>query len=437
MLAIPVILLMVAATGCEEALAPVAAALRQNELAKVRTMLDAIRSQCSRSSAFHELSGIAGELTGSSTAAAEDFQQAFALNPQLSDDPAVLLWFARSLVETNQSARLTAFLANRHRGLSPPLLFSLGALFAEHRDYAQAIRYFQQIPVEAADDAVYFNLGLAHSHLRQFGEARKNYFLAIDKHPGHVEAYFRVGLDYAASGAVRKAIPWLFRARDFAPARPDIAYALIEQLLPLRYLDTAAQLATEAVTANPRDPLLLLAHGDVLLARGDTTGAAGQYQRALTLQPRLTGALVGLGRVEAAKGNNGEARRILLDALSMDPENSVASGELGSIEAQDGDWADAYPHLSRAWSSDQSNPTAGLQLARALRHLKRPAEGLRILEPLALVLRDSSAFHSELAQIYAQLGRNTDAQAERARLAALQAQAANGIRFEDPRVYVH
>ncbi len=99
-------------------------------------------------------------------------------------------------------------------------LFSLGTQLAQQGKYQQAIATLRQIPAEDADDAVYFNLGLASSHLRLYNEARGYYFRAIDKHPGHALAYFRVGLDYAAEGQGRKALPWFFRASQFAPGRP-------------------------------------------------------------------------------------------------------------------------------------------------------------------------------------------------------------------------
>ncbi len=383
MFVVPIVLLAFAAGGCEEALKPVVAALQANEPGKANALLDAIRPQCAASSTFHELAGFANELNGNFAGAAQEFQQAFSLDPQTSNNPSVILGYVQALVETNQSARWEGFLAAKQRSLSPPVLFSLGTLFAKHRDYPQAIKYFQQIPAALADDAVYFNLGLAHSRLRQFEDARKCYFHAIDMHPGHVEAYFRVGLDYAASGNLRKALPWLFRARDFAPARPDIAYALIEQLLSLQYLDTAAKVAAEALTANPRDSLLMVADGDVLLVRGNTNDAAANYQNALIVEPKLPDALLGLARVEQGQGNAAEARKNLLNALSIDPENAAVCGELGSIEVHDGDWANAYAHLSKAWSLDQSRLTVALQLAQALQHLERASDALHVLQPLA------------------------------------------------------
>ena len=436
MFVVPIIILAFLTNGCEEALKPVAAALQRHEVDSASTMLEALRAQCNPSSAFHELAGIASELNGNFPVAAQQFQEAFSLNPQLSNDPKLILWFVQALVESNQAPRLVAFLNGKPRVLSPPVLFSVGMLLAKHRDYALAIKYLNQIPASLADDAVCFNLGLAHSHLRQFEDARKCYFQAIDKHPDHIEAYFRVGVDYAASGDLRKALPWVFRAHNLAPARPDICYALTGQLLALKYLDTAAQVAAEALVANPRDPLLMVANGDVRLARGNASEAAGFYQNALTQDPTLPAALLGLARVEEAQGKFGEARKNLLQALHMDPENSAASAELGSIEMQDGNWPDAYSHLSQAWSLDESRLNVALQLAQVLHHLMRDFDALHLLQPLAPAMHDSSAFHSELMQIYTRLGRTADAHLESIQVAALQSKAADAIRFEDPKAYV-
>jgi predicted Zn-dependent protease len=137
------------------------------------------------------------------------------------------------------------------------------------------------------------------------------------------------------------------------------------------------------------------------------------------------------------QGNTGEAHKELLGALSIEPEDPVVNGELGSIEAEEGNWGDAYRHLAKAWSYDTSNLTVALRLARTLQHLNRVADALHLLQPLAPALRDSSAFHFELVQIYARLGRTAEARAERDQVATLQAKSENSLRFEDPKTYVH
>ena len=433
---VPIVLLALAANACDDSLASAALAVRQNEFTKAAAILEGVRLQCGESAKFHELAAIVAELNGNFTQASKEFQKCFTLSPERTHDPTLLLWYAQALIESHQTVRLSAFLAAKGRVLTTPLLFSLGTLFAKHGDYDQAIHYLQQIPSAAADDAVYFNLALAHSHLRRFDEARKYYFLAIDKHPDHVEAYFRVGLDYAASGDTRKAIPWLFRAKDLAPGRPDIAYALTEQLLALEYFDSAEQVIEAGFAANPQNPMLTAAKGDLLRLQGDA-GASALYESALKLEPRLASAQLGLALIEKSHGHNAEALKRLSEALSASPENPAVLAELGALEVEDADWRAAYSHLSKAWSLDPSVPDLGVHLARAMRNSGRPNEALHLLQPLAQTLRDSPALHSELAQIYRALGRPADAEAEFSQISALRARSSNALRFEAAKTYVH
>jgi tetratricopeptide (TPR) repeat protein len=437
MFAVSIVFLALAGSPCGEAFKPVALALRQNEPAQAAALLETIGPPCSNSSSFHELSGIASTMNGKFGAAADELRLAFSLDPALANDPTLFLGYAQVLLETRQTAKLTAFLSAHQRNLSPPLLFSLGTLFAKYRDYSQAIEYLEKIPAAIADDAALFNLGLACSHLRRFEEARGFYFQAIDRHPAYVEAYFRIGLDFAASGHTRKAIPWLMRARAFAPARPDIAYALIEQLATLGYFDTARQVAVQALSSSPAEPLLMVGQGDVLLAQGAQSEAVTSFEAALKQDPKMVSALVGLARVAVAQGKIEEARGKLMEAAALDPDNPAVNGELGSISFEDGNWVDARGYLSKAWSADQSNPQIALRLARTLERLNRPADASRLLLPLTRVLGDSREFHYELLQIYGQLGKNAEAQKEREQVAALQARSEHSLRFEEPKTYAY
>ncbi|MFZ0589431.1 MAG: tetratricopeptide repeat protein [Bryobacteraceae bacterium] len=355
----------------------------------------------------------------------------------LQQEPVLVLWFAQTMIETHQNDRVGSLLSSLQGPMPPGLLFSLGTLFAQHGMYQRAVNCLKEIPAQNADDAVYFNLGLSYSHLGQFNEAREFYFQAIDKHPEHVDAYFHVGLDYAASGEPRMGIPWLFRAHGLAPARPDIAYALGEQLIALEYFNSANEVVAQALDSNPHDALLVVANGDLKRAQGDTAAAIDSYRKALTEKPELTAALVGLARASIAQGNENEAKSFLKTALSHDPEDPFVNGELGLLEARQHDWDAALDHLRRAWTQNRSNPDIALELARAYERKNRPLDALQLLASISPVMQESSAFHFELAQIYALLHRSADAQAERDTLTSLQARTHNALHFENPRTYVH
>lgn len=358
-------------------------------------------------------------------------------SPNLLKDQIVALWFAQTFIELHQPERIDSVFAPELREMPPGLLFSLGTLFAKHGLYARAVEYLQQIPADKADDAVYFNLGLASSHLGKFEEARRYYFQAIDAKPEHIEAYFHVGLDYASAGDPRKAIPWLARAYDWAPTRADIAYALSEQLIQLQYFDTANELLKRALELDPRNPLLLMALEDGKLAEGDIPAALGTCNQTLTESPKMASTLIGCARVYSAQGKDEEARALLQKALSADPNDPAALGELGLLEAQNDQWSLAFEHLNRAWSQDRSNTKVALRLARTLQHVNRAAEAVQLLVSLPPSARTSPAFHMQLAQLYAALHRTSDADAERAAVQKLRAQNSESIHFDNPKTYVY
>ena len=368
--------------------------------------------------------------------AADLFNQIGGISSDFKDQ-IVVLWFARTLIETKQFSRLDRDLPPEHAGLSPTLLFSLGTLFAEHGMYARAVEYLHHVPATEADDATYFNLGLCYSHLQEFREARQSYFLAIDKHPDHLDAYFHVGLDYGSMGQARMAVPWLLRAYQWAPQRPDIAYALAEQLIQLQYFDTAQEILSKASEANRNNLLLLVAAGDLKQAQGDAAAAIQNYRQVLANDSGFAPALVSLARAESAQGNDEEAQATLRSALSVDPNDAAAAGELGLIEARLGADNSAVKHLKAAWTQNKTDAKIALELSRVYRRLGQPTEALQVLAPLQPVAPDSPALHLELAQIYHQLQRTKEAETERERVAQLQAQKQGALRFDNPKTYVH
>jgi tetratricopeptide (TPR) repeat protein len=360
-----------------------------------------------------------------------------AAGQNLLKDQLVALWFAQTFIALHQPVRIDRALSPEVPNMAPGLLFSLGTLLAKNGLYDRAIKYLQKIPADKADDAVVFNLGLVSSHLQKFEQARAYYFQAIDLKPENVEAYFHVGLDYAAAGDQRKAIPWLVHARDSAPARADIAYALAEQLIQLQYFISAKDVLNRALEANARNPLLLAAMGDEQFAEGDATAALRSYNKALEESPKMPPALVGSARVDISQGKGDEGRRLLQEAITADPNDRAALGELGILEAQEQQWGPAFEHLNRAWSQNRSNVEVALQLGRTLQHLNRADEAVQLLLSLPREAQRSPAFHLELAQLYSGLHRTSEAEAERAAIEKTQAQKSDSIRFDNPQTYVY
>lgn len=436
MVAASALLLLVVESGCDESIKPAAAALEKGDLGRAEAILDSARAQCTHSARFFELAGVANDLAGNSIAAEDSFRKAVSLSPKSAQ---LLADLGITCLHNNKAAEAAKAL-EQSAAMDPSdsrVLFTLGTLLAQQGAYEKALEYLGRIPDKDADDAAYINLGLTYSRLGQFENARRAYFQAIDKHSGNIEAYFRVGFDYATAGEPRKAIPWLFRAKELSSDRPDIVYALAEQLLQLKYVSTAEDVVNAALRKSPGETILTVASGDIDRQRKNYAAAVSKYKEAIGQQPRVIAAYVGLAQVAISEAKEDQAREYLLQALAIEPDNPPANSELGIIESHQSNWSSALVHLNRAWDKDRSNPSVGLELARALRHGGRLSDALNLLESLEVKMRDSVSFHTELAQLYQQLHRTPEAHAERARAATLEAKAHDGLRFEDSQIYVH
>lgn len=369
--------------------------------------------------------------------ASQQFENLGAFNgSEPPKDPALLLWLAQVLVETKKSDRIDSLILPKLAEMPPALLFSLGGLFASHRMYSDVVQCLSHISEQDADDAVYFNLGDAYSHLQQFDKARVSYFRTIDKHAGHVEAYLHVGLDFISSGRPREGVPWLAQAHKLAANRVDIAYALAEQLIDLQYLDTAAQILKEAAIDHPDDALVLVALGDLKVAGGEQNEAIELYQNALAKQPKLPQALVSLARVDISQEKYDDAKQALESALSTDPGNAAAESAMGNLYAKKGLWDSASTYLLKAWNQNHANIHIALELGRAYQRAGRLSDALRLLSSVKSEAQDSPAYHLELSQLYAQTHRAEESKAELDTFNTLQKADELSLRFESARTYV-
>jgi tetratricopeptide (TPR) repeat protein len=421
--------------GCDDKIRPAAAALQNNDLTTAVAVLKDERGDCTQSPWFFELTGVAARLSGNLNEAEKAFEIAVSLDPKSAR---LLAALGGVYVETKKTTKAIDAL-ERSAGLDASdsrVLFTLGTLLAQRNLYARAIKYLRKIPASDADDAVYFNLGLANSHLGRFNDARQAYFRAIDKRSDHVEAYFHVGLDYASAGAARLAVPWLFRAKELTGGRPDVVYALGEQLLSLGFTKTAEEICDAALLTNASVPLLLVLAGDVEQQRKTYPSAATKYNQALRIQPLLVAALVGLAEVAVATGDEPEARKYLQSALESDPDNPPANGHLGLLEMHSNDWHSAVEHLKKCWARDRSNPSFGLALARTLRRDGRTAEALALLKELEPSQNGSVPWHFELAQLYTQMHKAQESKAHKEAIIRLETESHDAVRFENAKTYV-
>jgi serine/threonine-protein kinase len=165
---------------------------------------------------------------------------------------------------------------------------------------------------------------------------------------------------------------------------------------PLEATRLVGRDATLALRADAPDPALLVAGGEVALARGDVPEARAAFERALSLQPGDTGATLGLAHALTQQGLADEARTRLERAAELDPSNpqplallatqseerdprAAAASWLaaGRRAAQQLEVQRAHLHFQRAISLDPTLASeASLETGTLEEKLGRPAEAL-------------------------------------------------------------
>src|SRR6202007_3043540 len=170
-----------------------------------------------------------------------------------SRDPLLLLVLTEAYYGAAQAqpARETAVRLARLPGVDPKVHFSLGLMLAEHGEYQLAAGQFEAIPADERDVAAEMNLGMAYTRLKSFETAHAAYERAIRMDPRNPEPYYHIGIDESALGNHQAAVDWMTEAHNQAPNRPDISFALVEELIHSRNYEQAHSVLTLAFAAHP------------------------------------------------------------------------------------------------------------------------------------------------------------------------------------------
>jgi len=185
--------------------------------------------------------------------------------------------------------------------------------------------------------------------------------------------------------------------------RPVLAEAVVRRLLE-KY---------------PQDFTANFNMGDLLLTKGDATGAIPYFESAWKADPRSTLAATELGLALASASRLPEAEQRFKRALELDPKFTDARYDLASTEAARGQWESAASDFKQVLAERPDDPKTrqhlgetlfawGDQLADSGRH-EQAAERYRD----AIIYRPSDAeLRNNLGVVLARLGRFGEAQGE-------------------------
>ncbi len=302
----------------------------------------------------------------------------------------------------------------KEAGGDPPVLFSLGTVYARIGRYDRAESAFQAVLVKQPGNFdVLFNLGRAAARAAHYDRAQSALEVALKLRPGDADTLLELGLVHAARQDSSRAVYYLAQARQRSPKRADILLALARAAEDAGFYGDSALAYDEYLALRPDDDKVRRDRGRVYgysgtrleeglkemawyiekhpedpighynLAqftwRSEPEKSLEQLEKALRLDPGFAPARVSLAWLLHRMGRSAEAAPHLQAALKVMPDNVRALDLLGLAYLSLGRAAEAEKVLRRAEALAPDDPEVLLHLGRALMALDRADEAQRFL----------------------------------------------------------
>ena len=141
-------------------------------------------------------------------------------------------------------------------------------------------RHLQASTLNPRDASAHYNLGLIHQQRRQNAEAQERFRRAVEIDPSELDAHYQLGRIAREEKRYEDAIRHFEEvvSRDDAHARSEVWREIGSTYLESGSIDHARWALSKYVERRPHDPEGLLRYGEVLLAAGDSAGAAQQFR---------------------------------------------------------------------------------------------------------------------------------------------------------------
>jgi protein O-GlcNAc transferase len=348
----------------------------------------------------------------------KEFKQALkyaaSLDSKDENDPDILLMLTEVYLRTGagEKASAAASRLSAIAGDNAKLHFSLGLIFAQLRQPAEAIRQFESIPATERDYATYQNLGLAYAKLRDQDNSHTAFETAIRLAPENPEPYMELGKLYVASHQPDQALFLLSQADRVAPQRTDIAFALAELLIQMERFDQAGNLLSGEIKRHPSSAALLEAQGDLFERQHLNEQAVRAYSESLRIDPKWIDSRVGLARLYWRTGDAAQAQLEFEAVLHAAPDCAAGNAGMGALAFESGRMKDAITYLDKALLEAPDDFPAGEMLATAYVRKDEYAEADKVLRQLIRINPANSQVHYLEGRTLLKLGKNEESQSE-------------------------
>lgn len=234
-----------------------------------------------------------------------------------------------------------------------PALNLMGILRLRQGHPKEAERYFKNASGVAPDFAEpHARLGSLYHSLNRWDDAATEFATAISLAPRRgdsiVPEYVAVLRTLAAAALAErdaeKALSYLLKAKNVAPANSDVLFEFAMVALRLSLYDDAIPPLLSVLKNQPDEPRALYALGRARMSKGEFGAAEELFRRYVALRPAEASGHYGLGHVLALLKRNEEASQSFHRSLELQPNQTESPYQLGLIALADGDMKAA-----RAW----------------------------------------------------------------------------------------
>jgi tetratricopeptide (TPR) repeat protein len=290
----------------------------------------------------------------------------------------------------------------------------LGTSEAIRKDYASALRYYQEAAHwDAEAPGLMRNIGLSAFRGQNYPEAVRGLSAAVERTPNDAAARAMLGMAYFAEDKYKDAVKTFTPLGDKGMQDAAVGYAWAASLTRLGDLEAASKVLQEfekgdrpnetrmligqlwieiadyarAVAAFDgvlqNDPAWPKAHyfaGQAYLRWEHWNEAASEFHAELQRIPEDADARYNLGFVYLQQGKPAEAEQLFEQVIASHPEHANAQYEMGKILLERGEIADAVTHLEAAARLSPQTDYVHYQLQAAYRKEGRTGDADRELE---------------------------------------------------------
>ena len=290
---------------------------------------------------------------------------------------------------------------------------NLGVVFMREQKWDQALKYLSQAEKLAPQvTGIHLNIGLVHYRQGEYAAAIPEFELVLKQPPDSAQARRLLGLCYLFEERYADAATTLEPLWPVSNTDLSYLYSLAVAAGHCGRHELEQQAINKLMEEGKDSPLVHLLLGKAYLGHEEYANALAELQKAAEADPKLPMVHYNLGVVYRRDGDMAKARAEFLADAEVEPGvafNYDQLGMLSSLEEKDGE---AERYFLDAVKRDPKLGTSWFGLAKAYKQEKRFPDALKALQKAGALDPTSASVHYLRAQVLAEMGRKSEAQAE-------------------------